>query len=46
MMRLLLDESGIHDGAVFCAVAGYFGQQNHWRHFEKAWKATLVFEAA
>jgi hypothetical protein len=42
MMEAYLDESGIHDGAVACVVAGYFGQRNHWRHFEAAWIAVLT----
>jgi hypothetical protein len=41
MMAAYLDESGIHDGAAVCVVAGYFGQRNHWRHFEAAWMAVL-----
>jgi hypothetical protein len=41
MLEAYLDESGIHDGAAFCVVAGYFGHRNHWRHFEVAWKCAL-----
>jgi hypothetical protein len=41
MLEAYLDESGIHDGAVFCAVAGYFGRRNHWRHFGSAWIEAL-----
>jgi hypothetical protein len=42
MMEVFLDESGIHDGASVCVVAGYFGQRSHWRHFERAWKDVLL----
>jgi hypothetical protein len=42
MMEAYLDESGIHDGAAVCVVAGYFGRRNHWRHFEAAWRDVLA----
>lgn len=41
MLKAYLDESGIHDGAPFCVVAGYFGLNNHWRHFGAAWESVL-----
>lgn len=31
------DESGIHDGASVCVVAGYVGSLNEWRRFDETW---------
>jgi len=36
-----LDESGIHNGAAVCVVAGYFGGRGQWRKFEVDWKQML-----
>lgn len=36
-----LDESGIHEGAKVCVIAGYFGGPGQMKRFEKAWKQTL-----
>jgi hypothetical protein len=36
-----LDESGIHDGAAICAIAGYFGGAGQMRKLEKAWLSVL-----
>lgn len=41
MLEAYLDESGIHDGATICTVAGYFGRQNHWGRFERDWRSIL-----
>lgn len=41
MIDAYLDESGIHDGAVYCVIAGYFGGPGQWKRFEKAWKQLL-----
>ena len=41
MLNAYLDESGIHDGAQVCVVAGYFGKKGPWRKLEASWKATL-----
>ena len=41
IMNVHLDESGIHDGAKVCALAGYCGHENSWRGFEKRWLAVL-----
>ena len=41
MMHAYLDESGIHDGAVICVVAGYFGGQAQLRKLEQAWLKVL-----
>jgi hypothetical protein len=36
-----LDESGIHDGSLMCAVAGYFGGPGKWKRFELDWRRML-----
>jgi hypothetical protein len=41
MIDAYLDESGIHDGAAYCVIAGYFGGRGQWRKFEGAWKQLL-----
>lgn len=41
MMECYFDESGIHDGAKVCVVAGYYGTQIAWRKFEDQWKKVL-----
>jgi hypothetical protein len=41
MIDAYLDESGIHDGAEVCLVAGYFGGRGQWRKFDKLWKRVL-----
>lgn len=41
MLDAYLDESGIHDGAAVCVVAGYIAEHKAWRSFEKSWRATL-----
>jgi len=40
-MESYLDESGIHDQARVCVIAGYFGTQIQLRKLEMAWKRTL-----
>jgi hypothetical protein len=42
MIDAYLDESGIHDGAKVCVIAGYFGGPGQMKRFEKAWKETLA----
>ena len=39
-----MDESGIHDGAHACVVAGYWGSEKQWRKFERRW--TKIIEDA
>jgi len=39
-----MDDSGTHDGAEVCIVAGYWGGFHAWRHFEKAWQVVLDSE--
>ncbi len=41
MIDAYLDESGIHEGAKVCLVAGYFGGPGQMRRFDKAWRDTL-----
>jgi hypothetical protein len=36
-----LDESGIHEDAQVCVIAGYFGGIGQWRKFEKLWNKVL-----
>ena len=42
MIDAYLDESGIHEGAKVCVIAGYFGGPGQMKRFEKAWKNTLA----
>jgi len=41
MVEVYLDESGIHDGAKICVIAGYVGTQGKLRRLEAAWKRVL-----
>jgi hypothetical protein len=41
MIDAYLDESGIHDGAPICVIAGYFGGSGQWRKFEQDWRDLL-----
>lgn len=41
MIDAYLDESGIHDGAKMCVIAGYFGGPGQMGRLEKAWRKTL-----
>jgi Protein of unknown function (DUF3800) len=41
MIDAYIDESGIHDGAEVCLLAGYFGGRGQWRKFDKAWQRVL-----
>lgn len=41
MIDAYLDESGIHDGAAVCVIAGYFGGRGQWRIFDENWRHTL-----
>jgi Protein of unknown function (DUF3800) len=41
MIDAYLDESGIHDGAPVCVIAGYFGGKGQWKKFELLWRKTL-----
>jgi hypothetical protein len=41
MIDAYLDESGIHEGASVCVIAGYFAGPGTWRKFEKAWRSVF-----
>lgn len=41
MIEAYLDESGIHDGASVCVIAGYFATAREWRKFEADWQKLL-----
>ena len=41
MMEAYFDESGIHDKAPVCLVAGFYGSHSAWRKFEKDWNLIL-----
>jgi len=41
MIEAYMDESGIHDGAHVCVIAGYWGTVKKWKKFENRWKAIL-----
>jgi uncharacterized protein DUF3800 len=41
MIEAYFDESGIHDGAKVCVVAGYYGSQSAWRTFERHWNRII-----
>ncbi len=41
MIDAYLDESGIHQGAAVCVIAGYFGGQGQWKKFDLLWRKTL-----
>jgi hypothetical protein len=42
MIDAYLDESGIHDGAEICVVAGYFGGSGQFRKLASAWQKVLA----
>jgi hypothetical protein len=42
MIEAYLDESGIHDGAAVCVIAGYFGGRGQWKRFETSWRSALA----
>lgn len=41
MIQAFLDESGIHQGAEVCVIAGYYGESTQWRNLEKNWQTVL-----
>lgn len=41
MIDAYLDESGVHQGAEVCMIAGYFGGRGQWRKFGNAWEQVL-----
>ena len=42
MIEAYLDESGIHKGAAYCVIAGYYGGRGQWRRFEHDWRRALT----
>lgn len=42
MLEAYLDESGVHDGAEICVIAGYFGKRKQFRKLERGWKRVLA----
>jgi Protein of unknown function (DUF3800) len=44
MVEAYMDESGIHEDAHVCVVAGYWGSVKKWRKFEKRWSQLLKDE--
>ena len=41
MMDAYLDESGVHDDARVCVIAGFFGGSGKWKKFANDWRALL-----
>jgi hypothetical protein len=41
MLKAYFDESGIHQGAQVCVVAGFWGKKGPWRKFEQNWRLAL-----
>ena len=41
MIKAYLDESGIHDGAAICTVAGYAAPWRQWKKFTPKWQSIL-----
>jgi hypothetical protein len=41
MLEAFFDESGIHQGAKVCVIAGYFGHSVQWRVFADKWLRVL-----
>ena len=41
MIEAYMDESGIHDGAHVCVIAGYWGSVKKWKKFEPWWAQIL-----
>lgn len=37
MLEAYMDESGIHEGAHVCVIAGYWGSKKKWERLEKRW---------
>jgi len=42
MLQAYMDDSGSHDGARVCTLAGYFGGWRRWMEFELAWGKVLL----
>jgi len=46
MLITYLDDSGTHDSAHNCVIAGYFGHSQDWTKFNADWNAVLASEGA
>ncbi len=42
MVSAYIDESGIHENAKICVVAGYYGFEDAWNAFDYVWNKVLV----
>lgn len=42
MIQAFLDESGIHEDAKVCVIAGYYGHPGAWRKLDERWRKILV----
>jgi hypothetical protein len=42
VIEAYLDETGIHDGAAFCVIAGYFGGPGQWKKFDNVWRLSVT----
>jgi hypothetical protein len=43
-MDAYLDESGEHEGAAICVIAGYFGSKKALKLLQKRWRQALLKE--
>jgi hypothetical protein len=41
MIECYLDESGVHEEAPICVIAGFFGGQGQWRKFSAQWRRIM-----
>src|SRR5271163_3151782 len=41
VLHAYLDDSGTHNGARVCTVAGYFGSEKQWIKFDRDWRSAL-----
>ena len=39
MVKVYVDESGIHEGSAHCIVGGYRGSEQQWKDFQRRWLA-------
>jgi uncharacterized protein DUF3800 len=42
VIQSYLDESGVHDNAPVCVIAGYFGEKCDWKHFKRQWLSVFA----
>jgi hypothetical protein len=41
-LSAFLDETGIHAGARWCAIAGFLGSPRQWTDFDQSWRRALA----